>query len=147
MLFVFEAARNGPPFFDPLLINGRTGNPQPSPPCSLITVRASLSSRSPANFECRKWSTYASYCTQLKNRSDPSSSKDFSASCSFDVLRKLRGNTSRTLLVATHCFRLSSAFAPNVFRQKREPPSKTRRFFAPTAGGRCLADRHSRARS
>src|SRR5215469_18754436 len=32
----------------------------PSPACSLITVRASLSSRSPANFECRKWSTYAS---------------------------------------------------------------------------------------
>jgi len=27
-------------------------NPEPSPPCSLITVRASLSSRSPANFEC-----------------------------------------------------------------------------------------------
>ena len=23
----------------------------------------SLSSRSPANFECRRWSTYASYCT------------------------------------------------------------------------------------
>jgi len=31
-------------------------NPQPLPPCSLITVRASLSSRSPANFECRRWS-------------------------------------------------------------------------------------------
>ena len=31
-------------------------NPQPSPPCSLITVRASLSSRSPANFACRRWS-------------------------------------------------------------------------------------------
>jgi len=26
-------------------------------------VRASLSSRSPANFECCRWSTYASYCT------------------------------------------------------------------------------------
>jgi len=38
-------------------------NPQPSPPCSLITVCASLSSRSPANLECRRWSTYASYCT------------------------------------------------------------------------------------
>src|SRR6516225_1936464 len=38
-------------------------NPQPSPPCSLITVRASLSSRSLANLECRRWSTYASYCT------------------------------------------------------------------------------------
>jgi hypothetical protein len=25
-------------------------------PCSLNTVRASLSSRSPANFECRRWS-------------------------------------------------------------------------------------------
>src|SRR5215472_10681897 len=30
-------------------------NPQPSPRCSLTTVRASLSSRSPANFECRRW--------------------------------------------------------------------------------------------
>ena len=38
-------------------------NPQPSPPCSLITVRAFLSSRSPANFERRRRSTYASYCT------------------------------------------------------------------------------------
>ena len=28
----------------------------PSPACSLITLRASLSSRSPANFECRRWS-------------------------------------------------------------------------------------------
>ena len=38
-------------------------NPQPSPPCSLITVRASSSSRIPANLEWRRWSTYASYCT------------------------------------------------------------------------------------
>jgi len=30
-------------------------NPQPSPPCSLITARASLSSRNPANLECRRW--------------------------------------------------------------------------------------------
>src|SRR5215472_18157704 len=37
-------------------------NPQPSPPRSLITVCASLSSCSPANLECRRWSTYASYC-------------------------------------------------------------------------------------
>jgi len=29
-------------------------NPQPSPPCSLTTVRASLSSRNPANLECRR---------------------------------------------------------------------------------------------
>ena len=34
-----------------------------SPPCSLITVRASLSSRSPTNLECRRRSTYASYYT------------------------------------------------------------------------------------
>jgi hypothetical protein len=32
-------------------------SPQPSPPCSLITVRASLSSRKPANFAWRKGST------------------------------------------------------------------------------------------
>ena len=36
---------------------------QPSPPCSLITVRASLPSCSPAKFECRRWSICASYCT------------------------------------------------------------------------------------
>src|SRR5215831_7990237 len=35
----------------------------PSPACSLITLRGSLSSRKPANFAWRKWSTYASYCT------------------------------------------------------------------------------------
>ena len=29
-------------------------NPRPSPPCSLITVRASLS-LDPANLECRRW--------------------------------------------------------------------------------------------
>ena len=34
-----------------------------SPACSLITLRGSLSSRNPANFAWRKWSTYASYCT------------------------------------------------------------------------------------
>jgi hypothetical protein len=43
-------------------------NPQPSPPCSLITVRASLSSRSPANLECRRWSTYALYCNSSWHR-------------------------------------------------------------------------------
>ena len=31
--------------------------------CSLTTLRGSLSSRSPTNFECRNLSTYASYCT------------------------------------------------------------------------------------
>src|SRR5262250_3658275 len=31
----------------------------PSPVCSLITLRGSLSSRKPANFAWRKWSTYA----------------------------------------------------------------------------------------
>ena len=30
---------------------------------TLLTVRASLSSRRPANFECRRWSTCASQCT------------------------------------------------------------------------------------
>jgi 4-carboxymuconolactone decarboxylase len=70
MLFVFEAARNGPPFFDPLLINGRTGNPQPSPPCSLITVRASLSSRSPANLSKRDRSLITVAAPIALNRPD-----------------------------------------------------------------------------
>src|SRR6516162_1921218 len=35
----------------------------PSPACSLITSRGSLSFRNPANFAWRKWSIYASYCT------------------------------------------------------------------------------------
>src|SRR6516165_3831917 len=42
-------------------------NPQPTPPCSLITVRGSLSSRKPANFAWRKWSIY-SYCTSSQHR-------------------------------------------------------------------------------
>src|SRR5215831_13907669 len=35
----------------------------PSPACSLITLRGSLSSRKPANFAWRKWSLYVSNCT------------------------------------------------------------------------------------
>src|SRR5215469_11252365 len=42
--------------------------PQPSPPCSLITLRASLSSRNPANLECRRWRIYASHCNPSWHR-------------------------------------------------------------------------------
>src|SRR6516162_4745567 len=48
----------------------RRSNPQPSPPCSLVTVRASFSSRSPANLECRSWLPYASYCTLWREPSN-----------------------------------------------------------------------------
>src|SRR6266853_3969096 len=37
-------------------------------PVSLTTLFASLSSRNPANFECRSRSTYASYCTSSWHR-------------------------------------------------------------------------------
>src|SRR5215831_5875705 len=45
----------------------------PSPACSLITLRASLSSRSPANFECRRWSEGVHSRNSIRHylRSDP----------------------------------------------------------------------------
>ena len=43
-----------------------------------------LSSRSPANFECRRWSTYASYCTLSRREPPNHGPKD----CSVSTRRK-----------------------------------------------------------
>ena len=75
---------------------GKPEGIQGSPACSLTTLRGILSSRSPANFECRNLSTYAPYCTPSWRGSPNHGPKDYSVttgrndSTTFNVVRESR---------------------------------------------------------